>query len=66
MPFPENYWERARYIYFRDNDHGGWGVLDGWDVFIKGPLKQYEAAAIALILNGDSHLARDMLPQHRR
>jgi hypothetical protein len=65
MAFPESYWERARYGYYRDHDNGGWGVRDGWDSFIKGPLSQNEAAAIALILNGDGHLARDMLPQKR-
>ena len=65
MDFPEGYWQTARHIYFRDHTHGGFGVLLGWDVLLTGPLRLHDAAAIALILNGDGHLAKDLLPLYK-
>ena len=64
--FPDNYWGPARHIYFRDHENGGFGVMDGQTVLLKGPLDKSHAAAIALILNGDGHLARGLLPEHKR
>ena len=63
--FPDNYWGPARHIYFRDHENGGFGVMDGHTVLLKGPLDKSYAAAIALILNGDGHLARDLLPTRK-
>jgi hypothetical protein len=65
MAFPNEYWGQARHIYFRDHENGGFGVMDGTTVLLKGALDKSHAAAIALILNGDGHLARDLLPERK-
>ena len=62
MSFPDGYWDRALHIYFRDRIHGGFGVLRGNTIVLHGPLNKQDAAAIALILNEDRHLARGLLP----
>jgi hypothetical protein len=64
--FPDNYWGVARHVYFRDHVNGGFGVMDGRTVILKGPLDKNQAAAIALILNGDGDLARDLLAVRNR
>lgn len=57
--WPKNYWEKARFYYFHDND-GAWGVAtEGMPIHCG--MDKTDAAAAACLLNGDRELARSLL-----
>ena len=57
--WPEDYWDKARFYYFRDND-GAWGVSDRGTTIQTG-MDKNDAAAAACLLNGNRDLAKSLL-----
>lgn len=57
--WPPDYWEKARFYYFHDNDDA-WGVSDR-GVPLHHGMDKNDAAAAACLLNGDRNLAKSLL-----